>query len=114
MRHLSEDDLILHYYGESGADIVAAEAHLRDCAQCAQAYGTLTRTLSVVTPPELSEAATGDDDLVAVRARILNSRSNRAQPGLIVLVWLTSLLYPFSLQALFGSAQWAQTHFVGA
>ena len=54
--HLSDDELVLHYYGEDGPRLVAAERHLRSCAQCARTYETLARTLSAVTPPEFVEA----------------------------------------------------------
>src|SRR6185295_18410875 len=54
--HLSDDDLVLRYYGEDGPRIVAAERHLRSCAHCAGAYETLARTLSAVIPPEFVEA----------------------------------------------------------
>src|SRR5215468_8810551 len=52
VKHLNDDDLVLHYYGEGGPDMVAVERHLQSCAQCTDAYDTLTRTLTVVTPPE--------------------------------------------------------------
>src|SRR6185295_13887069 len=55
--HLSDDELVLHYYGEDGPRMVAVERHLRSCAQCARAYAGLTRTLNAVTPPELVEPA---------------------------------------------------------
>lgn len=131
MSHLSDDDLVLHYYGEDGPRIVAAESHLRSCAQCARAYETLARTLSAVTPPEFVEVAPGvpgDDDMPAIR-RLLRERlrsqapplgaSRRSilslpgEPGLIALVWLVPLLYPFSFRALFSSARLAQEHLLG-
>ena len=48
MSHPSEDDLILHYYGEAGAS-PALEAHLASCAACAEAMAALRRDLSAVT-----------------------------------------------------------------
>jgi len=46
MTHLSEEDLILIYYGES--DIPAhARAHLRDCADCRAAADSLAGTLDL-------------------------------------------------------------------
>lgn len=44
MNHLSEEQLILHYYGESGPD--AAEAHLDECPECRTAYQGLQRVLN--------------------------------------------------------------------
>jgi hypothetical protein len=47
MNHLSEEQLILHYYGEeSGAP--DAEMHLDECAECRELYGSLQRVLNVV------------------------------------------------------------------
>jgi succinate dehydrogenase/fumarate reductase cytochrome b subunit len=120
--HLSDDELVLHYYGESGPEIVAAGRHLSACAQCARSYEALARTLNSVRPPEFVEAV---DDLPALR-QLLRERSHerswsrrmgespiRATVAMIVLVWLASLVYPVSLQALFSSGRWAQSHGIG-
>jgi len=53
MNHLSEEQLILHYYGEEGdsatrSDSLAAEAHLEECEECRSLYGSLQRVLNVV------------------------------------------------------------------
>jgi hypothetical protein len=47
MNHLSEEELILHYYGEEG-DSPEAELHLDECAECRELYGSLQRVLNVV------------------------------------------------------------------
>jgi len=47
MNHLSEEQLILHYYGEEG-DTLATEQHLEDCGECRALYGSLQRVLNVV------------------------------------------------------------------
>jgi hypothetical protein len=47
MNHLSEEQLIMHYYGEEG-DALAAEQHLDECAECRAFYGSLQRVLNVV------------------------------------------------------------------
>ena len=47
MNHLSEEQLILHYYGEED-DGVAAERHLDECEACRALYGSLQRALNVV------------------------------------------------------------------
>lgn len=119
MSHLSDDDLVLHYYGEDGPRIVAAERHLRSCAQCARAYAGLARTLDAVTPPEFVEPA---DDALAIRQLIRDRLSGQPAPlgvrrwlwdgdvGVVALVWLVPLVYPWSLQTLVSSARWAQEH----
>jgi succinate dehydrogenase/fumarate reductase cytochrome b subunit len=126
VNHLSDDELVLHYYGEDGSQIVAVERHLKACAQCTHAYEALARSLDAVTPPEFVEAP---DDTWALRQTIRNrvreqSRAPyvasafsrkwifRGETGFIALVWLVPLLYPVSLQALFRSGRWAQEHMV--
>jgi hypothetical protein len=110
--HLTDDELVLHYYGEDGYDIAGAERHLRTCAQCTHARERLARTLNVVTPPAFVDAP---DDLPALRLALRNRV--KGQPSLtratIALVWLLPLLYPVSLQVLFSSGRWAQEQVTG-
>jgi predicted anti-sigma-YlaC factor YlaD len=47
MNHLSEEQLILHYYGEED-DALPAERHLAECDDCRALYGSLQRALNVV------------------------------------------------------------------
>jgi len=47
MTHLSEEDLILHYYSEAG-DPFAAEQHLDHCESCRSLYSSLQRVLNAV------------------------------------------------------------------
>lgn len=57
--HLSEDDLVLHYYGEMPpADEAAAAAHLDSCRECRGEYTRLQRVLGSV-----SDIATAPVDL---------------------------------------------------
>ena len=56
MNHLSEEQLILHYYGEEG-DTLAAERHLDECAECRALYGSLQRVLNVVDTLPVPELA---------------------------------------------------------
>src|ERR1035438_8216330 len=50
MNHLSEEQLILHYYGEPGepGDALACEHHLEECGDCRALYASLKRVLNVV------------------------------------------------------------------
>jgi hypothetical protein len=45
--HLTEEQLVLHYYGEEG-DTLAAEQHLEGCEECRHVYVALQRVLNVV------------------------------------------------------------------
>jgi hypothetical protein len=60
--HLTDDELVLHYYGEMPeADDHRAVAHLADCATCQAGYRKLQRVLAIVDQtalagPELSPA----------------------------------------------------------
>lgn len=47
MNHLTEEELILHYYGEEG-DALSSEKHLEECSGCREIYGSLQRVLNVV------------------------------------------------------------------
>lgn len=48
MTHLTEEQLILHYYGEAG-DPAAAEAHLAQCAACRGEYASVQRALNTMS-----------------------------------------------------------------
>ena len=49
MRHLSQDDLILHYYREAGPGMVK---HLADCPECQENFEQLSCMLSAIALPE--------------------------------------------------------------
>lgn len=58
--HLSEDELILHYYGEVGrADEPRVEAHLASCADCRLANQQLRRVMTLVDSAAPAEAPPG-------------------------------------------------------
>lgn len=48
MKHLDQEQLVAHYYGEAGKDI---EKHLADCYECRTEFGDIQRLLTAVTPP---------------------------------------------------------------
>ena len=47
MNHLTEEQLILHYYGEE-SDALSSEHHLEECAGCRDLYSSLQRVLNAV------------------------------------------------------------------
>jgi len=54
MKHYSDDDLTLYYYGEARrpADV---DRHLAECASCAARYRSIAGTLSAIVAPEVPE-----------------------------------------------------------
>src|SRR5262245_36607646 len=52
--HPSEEDLILHFYGESGRPAVV-HAHLALCPECRAEYEAIARTLTMVATPATPE-----------------------------------------------------------
>jgi hypothetical protein len=52
--HLSEEQLVLHYYGEEGETLVV-EQHLETCGECRDLYGSLLRVLNVVNSLPIPE-----------------------------------------------------------
>jgi hypothetical protein len=53
MKHLSEEELLEHYYGEGPRRDV--ERHLRGCPECTAAYDDLGRELGAIKPQPLPE-----------------------------------------------------------
>jgi len=56
MNHLSEEDLVLHYYGEA-ADALPVDLHLKECEECRALYGSLQRALNAVDGLPVPERA---------------------------------------------------------
>jgi hypothetical protein len=114
VNHLTDDELVLHYYDEDGPDLVRAERHLETCVDCARAYEGLARTLRAVTPPDVVEAP---DDTIAIRRMLLERAGDResalmarvhawlTEPRAIALVWLVPVLYPWAAPAIFAGAR---------
>src|SRR5260221_12501864 len=58
MNHLTEDELVLHYYREEDAP-AAAEAHLAECDTCHANYEALCRTLNALRDMPVPERGPG-------------------------------------------------------
>lgn len=69
--HLTEEQLVLHYYGDLDA-YAEAEAHLAECAVCREEYSTLQRVLNVTVAADVPErdAAYGAKVWTAVRSEL--------------------------------------------
>ena len=66
--HLTDDDLILHYYGELDANASARVSdHLRACAACHASFTTLQRVLTAVESAPAPEIADGFERTVWAR-----------------------------------------------
>jgi hypothetical protein len=114
VNHLTDDELVLHYYDEDGPDLLRAERHLETCVDCARAYEGLARTLRAITPPDIVEAP---DDTIAIRRMLLERAGDResalvarvhawlTEPRAIALAWLVPVLYPWAVPAIFAGAQ---------
>ena len=95
--HLTDDDLVLHYYGEMAADDEATAAtHLAACAACRGEYHALQRVLGVI-----DETAAAPIDLPPAFERTVWARLEpnlrRARPGWIS--WLVLSPAPLALAA---------------
>jgi hypothetical protein len=67
VKHLTEEELVLHHFGEGDAE-TAVEAHLGECAACREALAGLRRDLGAVPVPEPPDR--GDDYGSEVWSRI--------------------------------------------
>jgi len=78
MNHLTEEQLILHYYGEEG-ETLAAEQHLEACEECRAVYGSLQRVLNVVDsmPVPSRSASYGAEVWGRIESRIPGRRRFR-------------------------------------
>ena len=54
MKHYSEDELTLYYYGE-GRRCANVERHLDECAACAKVYREIAGTLAMIAAPDVPE-----------------------------------------------------------
>lgn len=66
--HASEEELILHYYGETLAD-TRVETHIAQCGECQHALDELRHVLSLVDAQQLPEPLEGLEQRVWTRVR---------------------------------------------
>lgn len=111
MTHLSEEQLVLHYYGEEG-DALALEQHLDACGECRAVYASLQRVLNIVDGLPLPERDAGYGAQVwqRIEERIPGRRARRwtgwiptparwavagaAFAGLLTIAFLAGRFYP--------------------
>src|ERR1700730_14282438 len=77
MTHCTEDDLILHYYGEKPghSDI---DHHLAACSVCSASYRSIAETLQLVVAPEVPER--DDSYALQVWSRVRSRLPERPAP----------------------------------
>ena len=96
--HLSEDELVLHYYGETDrADEARVESHLASCAECQFANQQLRQVMTLVDSAAPVEAPPGFER--TAWARLEPALDAEARRG-----WRTFFWFP--QWALAGAALW--------
>jgi anti-sigma factor RsiW len=86
MNHVTDDDLILHYYGElSATDRARLAEHLRTCQACAAAEARLRETLGVIDDVPAPEPEAGFERMVW--ARLEPALSRRRAPTWLAWMW---------------------------
>jgi anti-sigma factor RsiW len=91
--HLSEDELILHYYGETeAADDARVESHLASCAECRLANQQLRQVMTLVDSAAPVEAPLGFERTAWARVEAaldegLDHRGARRQGGWKAFFW---------------------------
>ena len=98
MKHYSEEDLILHFYGETGAWRTGAgerrrrrdiEQHVDTCPECAAVYQSLAATLQMLAAPETPERGEqyGLEVWQRIRARLPEQQPSRWTVSMMWLRW---------------------------
>jgi hypothetical protein len=98
VKHYSEEDLILHFYGERGQWRTGAghrrrvreiEQHVDTCQDCAAIYQSLAATLHLLDTPETPERGEqyGLEVWQRIRARLPEQESSRWTVSMVWLRW---------------------------
>ena len=106
MNHLSEDDLILHYYGETDrADDARVESHLASCEECRLAKNKLARVMAMVDAASPVEAPEGFERIAWARLEpALESNRKRTLKSFL---WFPQWAFAGGVAALLVVAFWA-------
>lgn len=68
--HVTDDDLILHFYGESvPSEAANIDAHLGECADCRETWEALQQTLKMVDSADVPDAPEGFERVMWARVR---------------------------------------------
>ena len=108
MQHLTEEQLVSHYYHDDEARSV--EMHLRQCSDCEAQYKTIERVLALVNEAPVPDRGEDYEDQVWTRLRwkLGSQRRRRA-------TWVSSVAAAAALAiAFFAGHLWRAEHQVGA
>lgn len=104
--HLSEDELILHYYGEiDRGDESRLESHLAGCEECRIAKEKLARVMAMVDSAAPVQAPEGFERIAW--ARLEPALDNNSPRTLRSLLWLPQWAFAGGVAALLVAAFWA-------
>jgi hypothetical protein len=67
--HITDDDLILHFYGEAHSEAQRVDAHLAECGDCRENWNTLQQTLKLVDSCDVPDAPEGFERVMWARVR---------------------------------------------
>ena len=67
--HVTDDDLILHFYGENARAAAEIDGHLATCEACRANWSTLQRTLQLVDTAEVADAPEGFERVMWARVQ---------------------------------------------
>jgi hypothetical protein len=102
--HLTDDDLVLHYYGEMpAADEARAESHLAACGTCQAGYTRLQRVMAFVDSAPAVDAPDGFERIAWARLEPALSAPPRGWRSWVVL-WPSRLAFAAGVAALVGAA----------
>ena len=103
MNHLSEEQIVLHYYGDA-EEAAEVERHLAACPDCRAEFSRVQSTLRQIEPLEVPEPATGFEEKTWLNLRdslpekggflgkIFGSQQKWALAGAMVLLLATAFL----------------------
>ena len=66
-QHVTDDELILHFYGEAAADAPRIDDHLAACGECREHWTALQRTMQLVDAAEVPDAPPGFERVMWAR-----------------------------------------------
>jgi len=104
MQHLTEEQLVSHYYHDD--EWQSTVAHLRDCSECTAQYETIRRVLALVTEAPVPERGHdyGDQIWTRLRWKLGSERRRRA-------TWVSSIAAAAALaMAFFAGHFWRARH----